>query len=630
MINQQKKRLITFGIFIGLILIFLFVDVVLLKALSVIVIVIYVGFLIFLRNNEPAAVAAPPVTESIEQKTEFASDAAVDEFGVGYDETQQSSFTVVNKRTSTSSQTLGYGEDFRVMPNREPIIEMPYDLKERYSEIANEDIPSEIGKDGQFAFILEKLLTILKDSFHSHSAIFFWYLKNKGKLSVEKYVSNSRDVEKRRLDIVDDILSNIVESGEPKLLNGILPSVEADVIRYYEVPQSIKCVVGVPVFYNNNLIGVLVIDSKETDAYGIETIYSMGRFVRLITMTIQLFEERFSENVAQRRLEGLIDFITPLSNVRSDFEALDVIEENINQLFHWDAFVLCLYQPEAQKFQTVKVINKTALKFIGENLTVELKGTIAAKSIISGNYVIYNDTTDLPLKRFSPQEDISFTGSLLYMPLIFNKQNYGLLCFESLKKDAYSPDDIRFLTSISSILSYIMYSYTSQTMLRNYSAYDMETKVFNLKMFKTLMETEFQKVQLLQLTASVALLKIDDFPQQETLFEESPVNKLVKTVANLLKEEIPETSYLARVDEMTFAIYFFNMSPQDVFIWGEKIRVKIVRLNLQLISKQTTFTASIGIASLSKRNNFDEVYADVELALQKAVQSGGNKTTNIN
>lgn len=626
MLNQHQKRLITFSIFIVLILIFTFVDIVIFKALSVIVIVIYVGFLIFLRNEPPP----PDLTQNELPKPQTTENTAGTEAGldVGYDETQQSSFSYLNKRPS--NQSLGFGEDFRIIHHRDPVIEMPFDLKERYSEIANEDIPSEIGKDGQFSFILEKLLTILKDSFHSHSAIFFWYLKSKGKLSVEKYVSNSKDVEKRRLDIVDDILSNIVESGEPKLLNGILPNVEADVIRYYEVPQSIKCVVGVPVFYNENLIGVLVIDSKETDAYGIETIYSMGRFVRLITMTIQLFEERFTENVSQKRLDGLIDFITPLSNVRNDFEALDVIEENINQLFHWDAFVLCLFQPDSQKFTTAKVINKTALKFVGENLGVELKGTLAAKCIISGNPIIYNDTTDLGMKRFSHQEDISFTGSLLYMPLIFNKQNYGLLCFESLKKDAYSNDDIKFLKSISSILSYIMYSYTSQTVLRNYSAYDMDTRVLNLKMFKTLMEIEFQKVHLLQLTASVALLRIDDFPQQETLFEESPVSKLVKTVATLLKEEIPATSYLARVDEMTFAIYFYNMSPQDVFIWGEKIRVKIVRLNLQMISKQTTFTASIGIASLGRRSSFDEVYADVELALQKALQSGGNKTTNIN
>ncbi|MCE1188887.1 MAG: GAF domain-containing protein [Ignavibacteria bacterium] len=621
MLNQQQKRIIIFASFMLIIAVFFFAEALFLKVLSAVIVVIYVGFLIFLRNDQPAAPFPPPVPEpKIDEETE--QDFVEPNGEIGFEE-EESSFKVVGKKPSLTP-------DFQITGKYEPILEMPYDLKEQYAAIANEDIPQEIGKDGQFSFFLEKLLTILKESYHAHSAIYFWHLKKKGKISIEKYVTNSNDLKNKRFDIQDDMLSEIVEKGEPKLLNGILASVEGDLIRYYEHAQAIKSAVGVPVFFNNNVIGILLIDSKETDIYGIETIFSMGRFVRLITMMIQLFEERYVENISQKRLEGLIEFITPLSSIRNDMEVLDVVEQNIADLFHWDAFALVLFQPEQQKFVTAKVINKKNLKFIGENLEIELKGTVVGKCIISGKPIKYDNTADLPVKRFNQIEDIGFIGSLLAVPLVFNKQNYGVLYFENLKENAYSADDLRFLMSITSVLSYIMYSYTTNTLLRSLAAYDMETRVLNPKFFNQLLETEYNRVTLLQIPASLAMVKIDNLVQQESLFEESPVHKIVKAVADLLKDEIPSTGMLGRIDDLTFAIYFFNMTPQDVFIWGEKMRVKIARLNLQVIAKQSTFTASIGIASLLGRKSVQDVLADAELALNKAMQNGGNRTTNVN
>ena len=63
----------------------------------------------------------------------------------------------------------------------------------------------------------------------------------------------------------DDVLSKIVETGEPELLTDISRAAEADVIRYYDSPQGIRSFAGAPVFYNDELIAILAIDSKVED-----------------------------------------------------------------------------------------------------------------------------------------------------------------------------------------------------------------------------------------------------------------------------------------------------------------------------------------------------------------------------
>ena len=85
-----------------------------------------------------------------------------------------------------------------------------------------------------------------------------------------------------------------------------------------------------------------------------------------------------------------------------------------------------------------------------------------------------------------------------------------------------------------------------------------------------------------------------------------------------------------RIDERTFAVYFFNSSTKNVFIWAEKLRVKIARKPISVISKQTTFTVSIGIASTTNKDSVDEVMHNANLALTKAIEKGGNSVLNIN
>ena len=84
------------------------------------------------------------------------------------------------------------------------------------------------------------------------------------------------------------------------------------------------------------------------------------------------------------------------------------------------------------------------------------------------------------------------------------------------------------------------------------------------------------------------------------------------------------------MDEKTFGVYFFNSNTKNVFVWAEKIRVKIARTPISVLSKQTTFTVSIGIASTTNKTNVEEILYNANLAVSKALEKGGNTVLNIN
>jgi diguanylate cyclase (GGDEF)-like protein len=615
--KRQRKRILIFLIIPVLAAGLFFSDDLTIRLIIIALIVVYVAFIIFLRDSVrfSGGYSISDTDESIAE--------SVSTKHSNYEE----SFKIVSKSKNVDVITdENYKPEYGVSKTNLK----PHDLKERFDEIVKETLPPGTGHDEQFGFVIERMLTVMSELYDAHSAIYFWYNKKKEKLIIEKFVSISDQLTKKKFDIEDDVLSKIVEAGEPELLTDISRAAEADVIRYYDSTQGIKSFAGVPVFYNSELVAIIAIDSKVEDAFGIETIYSLGRFIRLITMLIGIFEEKYSDTISQKRLEGLIKILGPENEFEDEKEMINILPEALKSMIKWDAFVFIYFHPIEKIFKTEKVVNTTALKYIGTELQIDLNGTLVGKSIVTGIPVKIDDTSAGNYKRFSRTEDVSFDGSFISIPLIYNKQNYGVICLESLKKNAYSNNDVQFLKKSLNVLSYIIYSHSTHRLLKNLTSIDFETRALNAASFKERLSADLIKSKQLEIPGTIALLKIDDFIDQESLFQDDPLSKVVTTVSEIISDEMTAFNIFGRIDDRIFAIYFFNTSTKNVFVWAEKMRVKIARKPISVVSKQTTFTVSIGIASTTNKDNADEVLHNANLALSKALEKGGNVVLNVN
>ncbi len=613
--RRQKKRILIFLLVPVLAVILFITDDLLIRVITIILIVIYVAFIIFLRDSVRFQ-GGYSISEEEDVESLATSSSEYEE-----------SFKIVSKTKDVEVITdETYTPDF----SHSKTTLKPPDLKEKFEEIAFEQLPKGLGHDEQFSFVLEKMLTVIKEAYNAHTAIFFWHNQKKEKLTVEKYVSVSEDITRRKFDIEDDILSKIVQSGEPELLSEIPSTAETDVIRYYSTAQSIRSFVGVPLFYDKTLIAIIAVDSKDEDAFGIETIYALGRFVRVITMLISIFEEKHSDTLTQQRLKGIMKFIAPENNYEDEIELFRLMHTAAEVMVTWDAFVFIYYQPVEKYFLTKKVVNKTSLKYVGENLEIDLRGTVVGKSLRTGLPVKIDDTAEGNYTRFSKSEDLSFDGSFLAIPIIYNKQIYGVICFENLKKNAYTNQDVQFLKNSFNIFSYIIYSYSTRKLLESLTAVDMETRALNQMTFKERLSADLIKARELKVQSAIALIRIDDFFDQESLFDGDPLPKVLMTVSKTIGKEMTPLNLFGRLDEKIFAVYFFNCDSKRVFVWAEKLRIKIARKPIAIVSKQSTFTISVGIASTTKKVDAEAAIEKANLALQKAMEKGGNSVQNIN
>ncbi len=621
--SKYRKRILTFMLIPILLTILFLTDDFLTRIITSLILVIYIGFIIFLRDNTREGVDEKHDEPIPSSKTEETPEA---KHGYQTDEGEEFKIvsTVKNIEVLTAENMNAY---FPNKGNRE--IFKPTDFKENFQKIVLEELPKDVSHDEQFGFLLEKILSVLKDAFWAHTAAFFWYNKKRQRLTLERYVSSSSAITRQKFDLEDDILGKIIQNEEPELLNDISSNAEPDVIRYYNVPQGIKSFVGVPLFYGKNLTGLLILDAKVKDAFGIEQIYSLGKIVRVISIIISLFEDKFSESQAEQRLKALTEILEKDRKFESEKDIFEMLDRTIEKLLDWDVFTFVLYNPLEQKFKTSRIVNKTSLKYVGENLEVELKDTLVGKSIMSSIPVKIDDTTQIDLPRFNKNEDVSFDGSFLAIPLIYDDQNYGVLCFESLKKNYYSNSEVTFVKNATKIFAFILYSHASINVLKNLLAHDVETKVLNYQSFIERLTIDLVRSKELALPGALALIKIDDFIEEDSLFDGNPFPKVLKAISQMIRDEMTPMNLIGRLSERVFAVYFFNTAPKDVFLWAEKLRIKVARKPISVVSKQTTFTISVGVASTTNKTDVDEILSNAELALNKALEKGGNTVKSL-
>ncbi|MGE5439315.1 MAG: GGDEF domain-containing protein, partial [Bacteroidota bacterium] len=197
-------------------------------------------------------------------------------------------------------------------------------------------------------------------------------------------------------------------------------------------------------------------------------------------------------------------------------------------------------------------------------------------------------------------------------------------------KNAYTNADVHFMRNTARIIAIIVYSFSAQSVLKKLLSVDIETKTLNRETFVERLNADLQKSQSLNIPGAIVLVYIDDFLEQESLFEGNPFPKVLKSVAQTISEETNVTNLLGRISERVFGVYFFNTTTKDVFLWAEKLRVKIARKPIAVVSKQTTFTVSIGVAATFNKTSAEEVLQNADLALKKALEKGGNTVRNIN
>ncbi|MDS7597176.1 GGDEF domain-containing protein [Agrobacterium tumefaciens] len=157
---------------------------------------------------------------------------------------------------------------------------------------------------------------------------------------------------------------------------------------------------------------------------------------------------------------------------------------------------------------------------------------------------------------------------------------------------------------------------------------DSLTRLSNRRAFDDRLANVYDSSIGLQYT-TLALLDIDHFKKINDTFGHPVGDKILATVASVIRANVRKDGFVARSGGEEFAVILDGSTPEEVMVICERIRLALESTPFRHSKSGADYgpvTISIGFACASQADNPAELYSHADTALYHAKETGRNRT----
>ena len=519
-------------------------------------------------------------------------------------------------------------EEFNQIPPdfilEEEIIEEQYETSHRRAvldislqDFMEEDIviPTEPRKE--FDHLLSRVLMAIRSVIDARTAGYAWINHEKQQLVIESYVTETKEqfTSQRKLPFGNDVITQIAMSGKPEILTDIHPSSELDLLNYYTSNAKTMSFIGVPVYFNGMVIGVLFADSDQQDAYDALSVGFLGHFTKLIAGLVQSYTGKYDLLQSSRALDAITRFRSIISSSGNGIADLSsALLEATSEVVDFTTMGIGMFDYEKGAWTVFQVYyrNPEAENMAGSHIDLEL--SLIGQTILSGQSTMMSDI-DETIMRISPGESPMHGGFFAALPLRSQSHNYGALFIES-QSGIIPQQDLTIAQMLAEQTGTIIEQLRFHEMFRSTALLDETRGIFNETAFIQRIQEETAKTREFGYPLSLALImmdRYDSFAESEGLKE-----SLLLHILKKIKGNVKDFDIIGEIDESTIAILLPGQSLDKSQMWGERVRKDIASAIADIDGKRLTVTISIGLAQASSYDKADGLLRNAQSALKLA------------
>jgi diguanylate cyclase (GGDEF) domain len=280
---------------------------------------------------------------------------------------------------------------------------------------------------------------------------------------------------------------------------------------------------------------------------------------------------------------------------------------------------IILSNKETSKLEvhTTNITNDKDYETLCQNINCE-----ALLNALESCTPIFNNNVDSNKYIFTRGRNVK---SLICIPICAKTEKFGLILIEQDFKDAFNEDKVRLLTIIAQQVAMALENAVLYQRMHELAMRDGLTGAYNRMHFNQKLEEELKLAQKNNQELTLAMFDIDYFKQFNDTYGHLFGDKVLKSVAKLVDENIRSKDVFARIGGEEFIIILPNTAAEEAFEMIEELRKKI---SAEVVCDNiicTSVTASFGIANFPKNSrNIKEILKNADDALYDAKRSGRN------
>jgi diguanylate cyclase (GGDEF)-like protein len=441
---------------------------------------------------------------------------------------------------------------------------------------------------------LSDLVELTYRSFHCETVCMFTYDPRKQVLTMGPHRTSRKSLIKRAEIEVGSGVVGWVAKERKSLLTGsfINPS---ETLGYYRDPEEVSSLVSVPIMLGGELEGVIVIDSKELNAYHPEDRERLEGLARQASVLIGYARMGNRMERAAVHFSALQELAKDLSKRLKLSDVLNVIEDAALKLFDCELFVV-LDVEEGTEGRVLKMKGnagdlKEGLEFdLGNSLTAVMMKNV----ILLANEDLREREVRLPI-FYGGERGLGHLRSFMGAPLLIEGKPFGGLFVFSVRRAAYDQtdsDNMMFLSAQSSnaIEKARLHERTEAMALR-----DGLTGLFNHRYFQGELEREVEQAKKKKISVGLLMIDIDHFKHFNDTYGHMAGDQVLEAIGRVLSGFEDGVGIAARYGGEEFAVVIGREAEKSIDL-AEDLRKKIAATQVRFDEHTFSVTVSIGVA----------------------------------
>ncbi|HBY57811.1 MAG TPA: hypothetical protein DEG96_08155 [Candidatus Atribacteria bacterium] len=332
--------------------------------------------------------------------------------------------------------------------------------------------------------------------------------------------------------------------------------------------------------------------------------------------------ERLAKKLSALRL--IISEINIGSNLD---KILNLIIEKCVKIIEAERGSLMLFDSQSEKLYIKSSIGLSEKTVSG--VRIKPGEGIAGWVFIEGKPLLIEEGAKDP--RFKKFENIEEElKSIISVPLKIKDETIGVINVDNkLKGELFDLDDLQLLSDFANEAAIAIQNAQLHQQMKNLAITDELTGLYNFRYLIERLEEEIKRAQRYERSLALIMADIDHFKEYNDTFGHLEGNRVLKSLANILKINIREVDIVGRYGGDEFIIILPEADQKEAQEIAERIRLKVERykfIDNEDHSGETKLTLSLGVTSC-----FQEIISlqgliyKVDQALYLAKRKGRNR-----
>ena len=235
--------------------------------------------------------------------------------------------------------------------------------------------------------------------------------------------------------------------------------------------------------------------------------------------------------------------------------------------------------------------------------------------------------------RNSPVIQTLESNELLLIPLKAKDRVNGIIVADNfINNEPITKDDIRMLTMLANQAGLAIENSQLYELTVERAHSDYLTNLWNHGYFQYLLQIEMEKAKANKSALTLVMIDIDDFKIYNDTLGHQAGDKILKTLANILRNQSRKMDYVCRYGGEEFTIILPSTDKKEAFLIAERIRMDIQKypfLNEEIFPNKR-LTVSLGMATFPVDGQLPaDLISSSDKSLYQAKNKGKNNTCSI-